>query len=134
MPDKTDIVSIARSDGGVIQEERVGGRLGELEQLLLMALVRRDGEASSVDLREELEERAGRDVLPGAIYTIMERMLDRGLVSAYTGEATPERGGRRRKYYRLEPAGERALARSYRQVRRMAEGIGPRLERALEGE
>ncbi|MFW6201333.1 MAG: PadR family transcriptional regulator [Gemmatimonadota bacterium] len=111
----------------------MGGRLGELEQLLLMALVRRGGEASAIDLREELEERTGRVVLPGAVYTVMERMLERDFVSAYTGEATPERGGRRRKYYSLERAGERALAHSYRQVRRMAEGIAARLERGLEG-
>lgn len=105
------------------------GRLGELEQLLLMALLRLDGEASGIDLREELEARADRSVLPGAVYTVMERMRDRGLVTAFTGDATPERGGRRRKYYRLSAEGERALAESYRQVRRLAEGLGERLTR-----
>ena len=105
----------------------MGGSLGELEQLLLMALLRRDGEASGIDLRAELADRTGRSVLPGAVYTIMERMRERGLVTAFTGEATPERGGRRRKYYRITPAGERALAASYRQVERMVEGIAGRL-------
>jgi DNA-binding PadR family transcriptional regulator len=107
--------------------------LGELEQLLLMALLRRGGEASGIDLREELEERTGRVVLPGAVYTIMERMLSRGLLTSFTGEATPERGGRRRKYYRLQPEGARELARSYRQVRRMADGIRNELDELLEG-
>ena len=61
------------------------------------------------------EERTGRNVLPGAVYTIMERLRDRGLVASYTGDATPERGGRRRKHYRLLPAGEVTLARAYGQ-------------------
>lgn len=107
-------------------------RLGELEQLLLMALVRRDGEASGVDLRDEVAERTGRDVLPGAVYTIMERLRGRGLVTSFTGEATPARGGRRRKYYRLTREGREALAASYRQVERMAQGIVDRLREPLE--
>ena len=105
----------------------MGSTLGELEQLLLMALLRIGGEASGIDLRAELADRTGRDVLPGAVYTIMERLRERGLVSSFTGDATPERGGRRRKYYRMLPSGERALALSYRQVERMAEGLADRL-------
>jgi PadR family transcriptional regulator PadR len=109
----------------------MAGTLGELEQLLLMALLRRGGQASGVELREELHDRTGRVALPGAVYTIMERMRERGLVTSFTGEATPARGGRRRKYYRIAPAGEEALARSYRQIERMVEGISDRLHRAL---
>lgn len=105
----------------------MGGTLGELEQLLLMALLRRGGEASGIDLRAELSERIDRTVLPGAVYTIMERLRERGLVTSFTGSATPERGGRRRKYYRIAPSGERALADAYRQVDRMADGIADRL-------
>ena len=107
--------------------------LGELEQLLLMALLRRGGEASGIDLREELEERTDRTVLPGAVYTIMGRLHGAGLVSVFTGDKTPERGGRRRKYYRITPSGEDALARSYRGVARMVEGLEERLDQRLEG-
>lgn len=109
------------------------GSIGELGQLLLLALVQCGGEASGLDLGDALKERTGRDVLPGGIYTIMERLRERGLVSAFTGERASERGGRRRKFYRLEPEGRLALARAYRQVHRMAEGIGPDLL-ALDGE
>ena len=109
----------------------MAGSLGELEQLLLMALLRRGGEASGVDLREELLEQAGRSVLPGAVHTIMERLRTRGLVTAFTGEVAPARGGRRRKYYRIAPAGEAALVASYRQVERMAQGITDRLLRGF---
>ena len=43
----------------------MAGSLGELEQLLLLGLMRRSGEASGIELRQELSERAGRDLLPG---------------------------------------------------------------------
>ena len=105
----------------------MGRSLGELEQLLLMALLQRGGEASGIDLRTELEDRTGRASLPGAIYTIMERLRGRGLVTSFTGESTPERGGRRRKYYRVTPAGEDELARAYQRVEAMSEGIRERL-------
>ena len=105
----------------------MGRSLGELEQLLLMALLQRGGEASGIDLRAEVQERTGRQVLPGAIYTIMERLRERGLVTSFTGDSTPARGGRRRKYYQMTPSGEIHLARAYRQVDAMADGLRERL-------
>lgn len=110
----------------------MGRSLGELEQLLLLGLLRAGGDASGIELRDELEERTGRSVLPGAVYTIMERCRERGLVTAYTGQATPERGGRRRKHYVLSPAGAAALAEAYAQVAAMAEGVEDRLRTLLE--
>lgn len=105
----------------------MAGTLGELEQLLLLALLQRGGEASGIDLREELKERTERDVLPGTVYNVMERLLERGLVESYVGDKAPERGGRRRKYYRMLAEGERVLAASYRQVEAMAGGLRARL-------
>ena len=105
----------------------MGKNLGELEQLLLMALLRRGGDASGIDLREELLDRTGRTVLPGAIYTIMERLRSRNLVTAFSADRAPERGGRRRKYYSISPEGERELARSFQQVDAMADGLRERL-------
>ncbi len=110
----------------------MGRSLGELEQLLLLGLLRAGGDAAGMELRDDLEERTGRNVLPGAVYTIMERLRDRGLVASYTGDATPERGGRRRKHYRLLPAGEVTLARAYGQVAAMADGVEDRLRALLE--
>jgi DNA-binding PadR family transcriptional regulator len=107
----------------------MAGHLGELEQLLLLGLLRRGGEASGIDLREELQDRTGRRVLPGAVYNIMERLLERDLVEVFFGDEVPERGGRRRKHYRITPAGERTLADSYRQIERMADGLAERLRR-----
>lgn len=95
----------------------------------MFALVRLgDGDAYGTTIRQEVEARTGRAISPGALYTALDRLEKRGYVSSRTGEATPERGGRRKKLYRLEPAGARALARSYRRLRSMAEGMIPRLK------
>lgn len=102
-------------------------RLGEFEQLLLLALVRLRDDAYGVTIRSEIEERTGRAVSHGAVYTALERLRGRGCVSARWGEPTPERGGKRKKYYRLEPLGERALARSQEALRRMARGVPAKL-------
>ena len=57
----------------------------------------------------------------------MERLRGRGLVTSFTGDSAPERGGRRRKYYRMTASGEEELARTYRQVDAMADGLRERL-------
>jgi DNA-binding PadR family transcriptional regulator len=103
--------------------------LGEFEQVLLFALVRLGDEAWGRTIRREIEARTGRSVSPGAIYTAMDRLEQRGLVSSVVEAPTPGRGSRRRKVYRLESAGARALADSYGRIRRMAEGVRAQLDR-----
>jgi DNA-binding PadR family transcriptional regulator len=97
--------------------------LGDFEQLLLFALLRLKDDAYGVTIRREIEERAGRFVSAGAIYTALERLEAKGLVSSREGDSTPARGGRRKKYYQLEPAGASALRNAYAEIRRMADGI-----------
>lgn len=101
--------------------------LGEFEQLLMFALLELGDDAYGRTVRQAVEERAGRQVSPGAVYTALERLEARDLVSSRRGESTPERGGRRKKYYRLEPEGAAALKESYERLTRMAEGLTPKL-------
>ena len=103
--------------------------LGELEQLLLLALLRLEGKpAYGVPIRREIELRAGRKLSAGAVYTAFERLEKRGLVSSRLGEPTASRGGKRKRLYRLEPAGRTALARSYRAIQEMAQVVAQELE------
>lgn len=95
-------------------------RLGEFEQIILFALLRLGDEAYGVSVRREIERRTGEAVSPGAIYTTLERLESRGLVSSEFGEPTPERGGKRKRHYRLEAAGAEALNRSYSAISGMA--------------
>ncbi len=101
--------------------------LGEFEQLLMFALLELEEDAHGVAIRRAIETKTGRVVSPGAIYTALERLAGRGLVTAEIGGSAPARGGRRRKLYRLEPAGARALQRSFTTLNRMAEGLAPKL-------
>ncbi len=97
--------------------------LGEFEQLVMFAVMRLDDDAYGAMIRRELLERAGRDVSPGAIFTTLERLEARGLVMSTYGEPTQERGGRRKRFYRLRPEGRRALGASLETIRRMARGL-----------
>lgn len=106
----------------------MGRALGELEQLILLAIVELESDAYGAAIGRTIEERTGRDVSPGAIYTALDRMHGRGLVSSEVGEPTPERGGRRKKYYRLEPAGAVELNRSIEAIKSMSVGLLPRLK------
>lgn len=106
----------------------MGRALGEFEQLILFALVELGDEAYGAAVGRAIEERTGRDVSAGAVYTALDRLESRGLITSRVGEATPERGGRRKKFYELEPAGARKLHRSVEVIRAMSEGLMATLE------
>jgi PadR family transcriptional regulator PadR len=101
--------------------------LGEFEQLVLMAVVRLDDEAYGATIRREIETRTERRLSISAVYTTLDRLQQKGLVRAWIGEPTAERGGRRRKYFAMEPAGARALKAAYRAYTGMAAGLERRL-------
>jgi PadR family transcriptional regulator PadR len=104
--------------------------LGDFEQLVMLAVMRLDEDAYGTSIRDELKARADREVSPGAIFTTLERLESRGLVTSRYGEPTAERGGRRKRYYKLSVEGRRSLARSLRAVRRLMQGLEPKLERS----
>ena len=106
----------------------MGRALGEFEQLILFALVDLEDDAYGASIGRAIERRTGRQVSAGAIYTALDRLMKRELVRAEVGEPTAERGGRRRKYYRLEPAGAVALSRSVDVMRTMSDGLIPKLD------
>lgn len=101
----------------------MGAALGELEQLVLLALVRLGDAAYGVSVHEEIERRAGRPVALGAIYKTLARLEAKGLASAWLGEPTAERGGRRKRHYRVLAPGRHALAASLAAIRRMTTGL-----------
>ena len=102
--------------------------LGEFEQLVLLALMRLEPEAYGVAIRDEIEERTGRNVALGAVYTTLLRLEDKGFVATRLGDPTPQRGGRRKRYYRPLAAGRRELAASLDALRNMTRGLTPGIE------
>jgi DNA-binding PadR family transcriptional regulator len=101
--------------------------LGEFEQLVLLAIVRLGDDASGAAIREAVEAGSQRTVWIGAIYTTLQRMTDKNLVTASVAEAT-QPGERKRKIFALAPEGEAALAQAYSTWARMTRGLKPKLE------
>ena len=83
--------------------------LGPFEQAVLMAIVRLRDEAYGRAILKGVQERLQRDVAPGAVHATLDRLEKKELVSSKLGSGTPVRAGRARRYYRLKPAGVRAL-------------------------
>jgi DNA-binding PadR family transcriptional regulator len=104
--------------------------LGEFEQFLLLALAAADDEAYGVEIRRVIEARTKRTVSPGALYTALDRLERRGLVVSRLGDPTAQRGGKRKRYYRILPAGARLLRDSQRALAELARGAKPEPERS----
>src|SRR5262252_5851912 len=103
--------------------------VGEFELLVLLALIRLGNGAYGASIRREIRERTGRDVSVGTAYMALGRLEEKKMIASYIGLPTAQRGGRRRKHYLIDKAGERALGRAWRAVRAMSEGVESELER-----
>ena len=102
--------------------------LGSLEQIVLLAVMRLDANAYGMTVRREIEQRTGRGISIGAVYATLDRLQAKGYVSSFMGEPTAERGGRAKRFFRIEARGERALQRSHAALRKMTDGLRGRLE------
>ena len=104
--------------------------LGDFEQLVLLGVLRLELQDSAYGaaIRQEIHARSGRDVSINAVYTTLDRLESKGFLKSWVGDPTPQRGGRRRKFYALRPAGVAALRQAYRAFTAMADGLQSRLE------
>jgi len=100
-----------------------GEYLGEFEQLILLALVRLGNNAYGMTVRREIEERAERNVSIGAVYATLDRLEEKGYVTSHFGEATPERGGRAKRFFAISASGVYALNESRETLSRMWKGL-----------
>jgi PadR family transcriptional regulator, regulatory protein PadR len=104
--------------------------LGEFEQLVLLAIVHLQEEAYGIPIVEEIERRTGRPVARAAVYVTLRRLEDKGFVSSWMSEPTPERGGKGRRYVKLEAEGARALREARHVAEAMWNGLDPASLRA----
>ncbi len=105
--------------------------LGEFEILILFAIVRLQTEAYGATIHREIEDRTGRSIAIGAVYTGLARLQKSCHVLARIGEPTPQRGGRRKKYYSMTETGAFSLSRSVNAYRQMTAGIEEDLQLLL---
>lgn len=99
--------------------------LGEFEQLVLLAIVHLSDDAYGTTIVEEIERRTGRSVARAAVYVALRRLEEKGFVSSWMGAPTPERGGKGRRYVKLEADGARALRDARHVAERMWHGLDP---------
>ena len=97
--------------------------LGEFEQVLLLSVLKLGNDAYGTSIRELLANTIGRDITIGALYTTLERLEKKGMVSSKMGEATAERGGRAKKYFEVSAKGQHALRRSKQALTTLWEGL-----------
>ena len=102
---------------------RKGAYLGQFELIVLLALMRLGDDAYGVTIAEELEQQTGREVVIASVYATLERLQDRGFVSSSLGAATPERGGRAKRYFRITSAGVREVRDTRRSLISMWKGL-----------
>ena len=87
--------------------------VGQFEQLILAAILKLREDAYGVTIHQKVSELAHpKDVSLGAVYVTLDRLEDKGFISSWLADPTPERGGRAKRYYKLEALGERALEES----------------------
>jgi PadR family transcriptional regulator, regulatory protein PadR len=104
--------------------------LGEFEQMVLLAIAHLEGEAYGIPIVEEIERRTGRSVARAAVYITLRRLEEKGFISSWMSEPTPERGGKGRRCVKLEADGVRALREARRAAERMWQGLDPATLRA----
>jgi DNA-binding PadR family transcriptional regulator len=97
--------------------------LGEFEQIVLLAILRLDQEAYGTAIRAEIGRCTGREIAPGALYTTLDRMEEKGMVNSRMGEATPQRGGRAKRYFALTKKGREALVNAQRAYQSLLAGL-----------
>jgi PadR family transcriptional regulator len=98
--------------------------LGTLELTVLLSVARLTNDAYGFAIRRDLAERSGRDHSVGAIYTTLQRLQDKGLLTSHTSAPLPVRGGRSRRHYRLTAAGARSLREAKRHAEAAWAGVG----------
>jgi DNA-binding PadR family transcriptional regulator len=102
--------------------------LGEFEQIVLLAILRLGDQAYAIPVRQEIEDRTGRSVARGALYTALERLEAKKCLRSRMSDPLPERGGRSRRYFSVTPAGLAAVRASRRSLLNLWQGLEGRLE------
>jgi len=97
--------------------------LGGFELLVLVALIRLGDEAYGVPISDAIEESSGREVAIGSVYITLGRLERNGLVTSKLGEATAERGGRAKTYFRITAKGLREVRQAQRTLMNLWQGV-----------
>jgi DNA-binding PadR family transcriptional regulator len=106
--------------------------VGEFEYSVLLAILHVEGtdEAYAVPVRALLEERTGRPVARGALYTALERLEAKGCLRSWMGDPSAERGGKARRYFSVTTVGVRAIKAMHASLANLSRGLEAVLEQS----
>ena len=82
-----------------------GTNLGEFQEIVMLSILILGENAYGVSIQDELDQRMNRRNSRGALQTALTRLEEKGLIASSVGEPTPERGGRRKRYYKVTNSG-----------------------------
>ena len=97
--------------------------LGNFELMVLLALIRIGDEAYGVPIASAIEESTGRRVSLGSVYAALDRLDDKGLVTSFVGDPTPERGGRAKRHFQITSRGLQEVRAARRAFTRLWDGM-----------
>ena len=98
-------------------------QLGEFEQVVLLAILRLKDEAYGANVCTEIAACTGREPASGALYTTLDRLEDKGLITSRFGDPSAQRGGRPKRYLRVTKRGIEAVGRAQRSYQRLLRGV-----------
>lgn len=98
-------------------------QLGELEQLVLLAIMRLGPECYGVPIVDELQKHTTRPILRPSVYLALKRLEDKGLIRSRMGEPEARRGGRARRHFEATASAKVALRSSQRTLNRLWDGV-----------
>jgi len=96
-----------------------GTHLGEFEEIVLLSVAILGDDAYGNSVKDEIKKRLGRNPSIGALHASLGRLEEKGYLESWEGETTPERGGRRKRYYKVTKTGAKAL----QQVKDLRDGM-----------
>ncbi|MEP6548473.1 MAG: PadR family transcriptional regulator [Gammaproteobacteria bacterium] len=99
--------------------------LGQLELMVLLAVIRPSKDSYGILISQEIAEKSGREVALASVYAALERLEKKGLVVSTLGQPTAARGGRARTYFKPTPAGLREAREAHATLLRLAGGLAP---------
>ncbi len=97
--------------------------LGQLELMVLLAVMRPAREAYGVMISRDIAEKSGREVALASVYAALERLERKGFVTSSLGEPTAERGGKARTYFKATPAGTAEARDAHGTLLRLCSGL-----------
>jgi PadR family transcriptional regulator, regulatory protein PadR len=103
--------------------ENMEQTLSTLEQHLLLAILGLHPNAYGISIQEHIRDRTGREPSTGSIYASLDRLEEKGFIKSRQGEATAERGGKRKLYFTVTARGQHTLRASLQAIDSLSHGL-----------